>query len=159
MTCTDALGQAIAYHYDRAGRLTHLTNENGEHTTFGYDIVDRLTDEIGFDGRHQRYGYNLAGELTHPIEAGGSDLGPGKVTRFARDVLGRLTAKTHEGHDKSADAAYGYDPLGRLTQASNALSTVAFAYNPVGQLLKETQHLGLSGASTGKSPDTTEAKV
>lgn len=121
--------------------------------------MDRLTDEIGFDGRHQRYGYNLASELTHLIEAGGSDLGPGKVTRFQRDVLGRLTAKTHEGQDKSADAGYGYDPLGRLTQASNALSTVAFAYNPVGQLLKETQHLGLSGASTGKSPDTTEAKV
>ena len=159
LTRTDALGQAIAYHYDRAGRLTHLTNENGEHTTFGYDIVDRLTDEIGFDGRHQRYGYNLAGELTHLIEAGGSDLGPGKVTRFARDVLGRLIAKTHEGHDKSADAAYGYDPLGRLTQASNALSTVAFAYDPVGQLLKETQHLRLGGAATGKSPDTTEAKV
>ena len=121
--------------------------------------MDRLTNEIGFDGRHQRYGYNLAGELTHLIEAGGSDFGPGKVTHFQRDVLGRLIAKTHEGSDHSADAGYGYDPLGRLTQASNAWSTVAFAYDPVGQLLKETQHLRLVGAATGTSPGTTEAKV
>ncbi len=139
----DALGHTLKYHYDHAGRLAVLTNENGEHTTFGYDLLDRLTDEIGFDGRHQRYGYNAAGELTHVIERGGSDFGPGKVTRFERDALGRMTEKRHIGEaaEHAASSQFAYDPLGRLTKASNAVSVVSFAYDPLGQLLAEKQQL------------------
>ena len=139
----DPLGHSLRYQYDRAGRLITLTNENGEVTRFGYDLLDRLTDEVGFDGRHQRYIYNAAGELTHVIERGGSDFGPGKVTRFERDALGRMTAKHHVGEapDQAARSQFAYDGLGRLTQASNALSKVKFAYDPLGQLLAETHAL------------------
>ena len=139
----DALGHTLKYKYDHAGRLTVLTNENGEHTSFGYDLLDRLTDEIGFDGRHQRYAYNAAGELTHVIERGGSDFGPGKVTRFERDALGRMTEKRHIGEaaEHAASSQFAYDPLGRLTKASNTVSDVSFAYDPLGQLLAEKQQL------------------
>ena len=139
----DALGHTLKYKYDHAGRLTVLTNENGEHTSFGYDLLDRLTDEIGFDSRHQRYAYNAAGELTHVIERGGSDFGPGKVTRFERDTLGRMTEKRHVGEaaEHAASSQFAYDPLGRLTKASNAVSDVSFAYDPLGQLLAEKQQL------------------
>ena len=111
---TDALGHTLRYEYDRAGRLATLTNENGEHTRFGYDLLDRLTDEVGFDGRHQRYCYNAAGELTHVVERGGSDFGPGKVTRFERDALGRMTAKVHVGEaaEHAASSEFAYDALG-----------------------------------------------
>jgi YD repeat-containing protein len=171
---TDALGLSITYHHDSAGRLVSLVNEAGAATRFEYDLVDRLTDEIGFDGRHQRYCYNAAGELTHLIERGGSAFGPGKVTHFVRDALGRLIAKRHEGgldddgqpidageladnqeadaKQSSCDARYAYDALGRLTQAANAASTVEFAYDPLGQLVREVQHLrlpaGLDTAAT-----------
>lgn len=140
---TDALGHTLRYEYDRAGRLATLTNENGEVTRFSYDLLDRLTDEVGFDGRHQRYCYNAAGELTHVIERGGSDFGPGKVTRFERDALGRMTAKHHEGEvaEHAASSQFAYDALGRLTEANNAWSKVKFAYDPLGQLLAETQTL------------------
>lgn len=139
----DALGHTLGYAYDRAGRLVTLTNENGEVTWFGYDLLDRLTDEVGFDGRHQRYAYNAAGELTHVIERGGSDFGPGKVTRFERDALGRMTAKQHvdEVAECAASSQFAYDALGRLTQANNAWSKVKFAYDSVGQLLAEVQAL------------------
>ena len=139
----DALGHTLKYKYDHAGRLTVLTNENGEHTSFGYDLLDRLTDEIGFDSRHQRYAYNAAGELTHVIERGGSDFGPGKVTRFERDTLGRMTEKRHVGEvaEHAASSQFAYDPLGRLVRASNAVSEVSFAYDPLGQLLAEKQQL------------------
>ncbi|MFE8646715.1 hypothetical protein ACFX58_16680 [Sphingomonas sp. NCPPB 2930] len=137
---TDANGERLSYVYDRAGRLVQLVNENGALYRFGYDAADRLTDEIGFDGRHQRYGYNAAGELVHLIEAGGSEHGPGKITRFARDVLGRLLAKRSEG-DAACDTRYAYDPLGRLTAADNPAAQIAFAYDPAGQLLRETQTL------------------
>ena len=139
----DALRHTLRYQYDHAGRLATLTNENGEVTRFGYDLLDRLTDEVGFDGRHQRYAYNAAGELRHVIERGGSDFGPGKVTRFERDALGRMTAKQHVGEaaEYAASSQFAYDALGRLTLASNAVSVVKFAYDPLGQLLAETQAL------------------
>jgi RHS repeat-associated protein len=139
----DALGHTLRYAYDAAGQLVALTNENGEVTRFGYDLLDRLTDEVGFDGRHQRYCYNAAGELTHVIERGGSDFGPGKVTRFERDALGRMTAKQHVGEaaEQAASSQFAYDALGRLTQADNAWSKVKFAYDPLGQLLAEVQAL------------------
>jgi YD repeat-containing protein len=94
-----------------------------------------LSDEIGLDGRHQRYVYNAAGELTHLIEAGGSEQGPGRVTRYERDVLGRLTALRAEG-DANCSARYAYDKLGRLVDASNPAAALAFAYDPAGQLFR-----------------------
>ena len=134
----DAAGRWLQYEYDGAGRLTALVNENRIQTRFTYDIVDNLTDEIGFDGRHQRYVYNAAGELTHLIEAGGTVEGPGKVTRFERDAMGRLRKK--QAHGTCPDeASYAYDRLGRLTAAENASAQLRFAYDPLGQLLAETQ--------------------
>jgi RHS repeat-associated protein len=136
----DANGNRLGYTYDAVGRLVRLCNENGVETHFTYDSVDRITDEIGFDGRHRRYTYNAAGELTHLIEAGGSELGPGKVSHFKRDALGRLIAKTTEG-DSRCDASYRYDKLGRLISADNPAAKLAFAYDPAGQLISEKQTL------------------
>ncbi|MDA8457041.1 RHS domain-containing protein [Acidovorax sp. GBBC 3334] len=151
LTRQDAAGRTLAYHYDRAGRLIALTNENRAQTTFRYDLRDQLTDEIGFDGRWQRYVYNAAGELTHAVEAGGCEAGPGKVTRFERDALGRLLAKRSHGHEALEESTYRYDALGRLTQASNGAAHLAFAYDPVGQLLAETQTLIGQGTGTVRS--------
>jgi RHS repeat-associated protein len=141
----DANGHRLRYEYDAVGRLARLINENSEATEFAYDIADRLTDEISFDGRHQRYHYNAAGELTHLIEAGGSDYGPGKVTHFHRDALGRLLRKETEG-DTECTATFTYDKLGNLTTANNPAAQLAFAYDPAGQLLSESQTL--SGGDT-----------
>ncbi|WBS02106.1 DUF6531 domain-containing protein [Pseudoduganella sp. SL102] len=136
----DANGHTLQYIYDAAGRLVRLVNENGEATHFGYDLADRLSDEIGFDGRHQRYCYNAAGELTHLVETGGSDAGPGKVTHFERDALGRLLSKRAEG-DAACHASFTYDRAGRLVAADNPAAAIVFAYDPIGQLLSETQTL------------------
>ena len=143
LLCSDPLGHTLRYRYDRDGRLSTMTNQNGEVTRFGYDLLDHITDEVGFDGRHQRYVSNAVGDLTHLIERGGSDYGPGKVTRFEHDALGRITAKHHVGEaaDHAASSQYAYDPLGRLTEANNAWSMVKLAYDPLGQLLVEAQTL------------------
>ncbi|GKT02451.1 DUF6531 domain-containing protein [Acidovorax sp. SUPP3434] len=158
LTRTDAAGRTLAYHYDRAGRLIALDNENRAQATFRYNLRDQLTDEIGFDGRWQRYVYNAASELTHLIETGGSEAGPGKVTHFERDALGRLLAKRAQGHEgPPEETTYRYDALGRLIQANNGAAHLAFAYDPVGQLLSETQTLiGQGGpglpARPGRAP-------
>ena len=136
----DALGHTLRYEYDAAGQMVTLINENHSATRFIYDVNDNLTDEIGFDGRHQRYLYNAAGELTHLIEAGGSEYGPGKVTHFERDKLGRLLATQHEGAHggDGSDAQFRYDKLGRLLAADNAHAKVGFAYDAIGQVQSET---------------------
>lgn len=136
----DANGHALQYVYDEAGRLVQLVNENGDVARFGYDLGDRLCDETGFDGRHQRYCYNAADELTHLVEAGGSEFGPGKVTHFERDALGRLVSRWAEG-DAACHARFTYDRAGRLLTADNPATAIAFAYDPVGQLLSETRTL------------------
>nr|WP_269112207.1 RHS repeat-associated core domain-containing protein [Delftia acidovorans] len=64
--------------------------------------------------------------------------------------MGRLLAKRALGHTGPVEeTTYHYDALGRLTQASNAASHLAFAYDPVGQLLSETQTLQALGNATG----------
>jgi len=139
----DPQGHTLRYRYDEAGRLGTLINENGEVTCFGYDKLDRLTDEMGFDGRHQRYCYNAANELTYVVENGCTNFGPGKITRFERDALGRMIAKEHIGESPefAASSQFAYDALGRLTCADNAWSKVKLTYDPLGQLLAETQTL------------------
>jgi RHS repeat-associated protein len=149
----DAADRVLGYVYDAAGRLAELVNENGASLFFLYDLADNLTDEIGFDGRHQRYVYNAAGELTHVIETGGRDEGPGKVARFERDALGRLTAKRHAG--EAVETRFSYDKLGRLTAADNDAARLRFAYDPVGQLLREQQTL--TGLGAAEAPDRTLA--
>ena len=154
---TDALGHTIGYTYDALGRLVALRNENGVYTHFRHDAAGNLSDEIGFDGRHQRYCWNAVGELTHKIEVGGSDLGPGKVTRYERDALGRLTLQLAHpgGTDDGAPlpetlvTRFGYDALGRMTRADNEAALIGFVYDPLGQLLVESQTLaGLGDAPT-----------
>nr|WP_313282615.1 hypothetical protein [Delftia tsuruhatensis] len=64
--------------------------------------------------------------------------------------MGRLLAKRAMGHTGPVEeTTYRYDALGRLTQAGNAASHLAFAYDPVGQLLSETQTLQALGNATG----------
>lgn len=150
----DALGQRLRYQYDAAGRLIGLTNEAGAVTQFHYDVLDRLSDEIGFDGRHQRYIYNAASELTHLIEAGGSDFGPGKLTHFERDALGRLTTKRHEGSASEAAVPVWQQPFNQAwaqvqaSQHSRADATQAidavhasFAYDKLGRLSRASNAL------------------
>ncbi|WP_338849534.1 RHS repeat-associated core domain-containing protein [Massilia sp. W12] len=137
---TDANGHSLRYAYDAVGRLITLTNENREETHFRYDLQDNLIEEIGFDGRLQRYHYNAAGELTHLLEVGGSDYGPGKVTRFTRDALGRLLEKVCDAAPHEI-TRYRYDKLGQLLGADNAHAKLSFAYTALGQLREEIQHL------------------
>ena len=60
---TNALGHTFAYAYDKARRLTVLTNENGETYRLDYDRTDNLIQETGWDGKITAYGYDAAGQL------------------------------------------------------------------------------------------------
>ncbi|HEG1988793.1 RHS element core protein [Enterobacter cloacae] len=114
--------------YDRAGRITTLTNENGAATTFTYDVMDRLVQETGFDGRTQRYGYSPTGQLIRSEDESLVTLWHyDNADRLIRCTVsdepaeewqyneqGWLTEISHPGDGHRVAVHYGYDDKGRM---------------------------------------------
>ena len=153
---TKALGHTFAYAYDKARRLTVLTNENGETYRFDYDPTDNLIQETGWDGKITAYGYDAAGQLVQQTEYGQSN-NEGRlkerpetwhIHHFKRNILGQLIEKqsrkvSHKnGQSKDEGISrtrFDYDPItGNLTKARNRHSSVELAYDELDRLIGET---------------------
>ena len=153
---TNALGHTFAYAYDKARRLTVLTNENGETYRLDYDPTDNLIQETGWDGKITAYGYDAAGQLVQQTEYGQSaDKGRLKdrpetwhIHHFKRNILGQLIEKQsrkvsgRDGQSKDEGISrtrFEYDPItGNLTKARNQHSSVELAYDELDRLIGET---------------------
>lgn len=140
----DARGGVLEYRYDEARRLAELINENGDAHRFVYDALDRLIEETGFDARLTRYRYDDSGFVIGKEEHGSTERTA--FTRidshYLRDGAGRLLEKTISRATGDAQAEqirlrYGYDSVGRMTDAANADAAVALRYDSVGQLVCE----------------------
>ncbi|MFE5027970.1 RHS repeat-associated core domain-containing protein [Streptomyces sp. NPDC056656] len=105
-----------------------MTDPRGATWTYGYNARGETVTETDFDGRHTAYTHDPAGFLISTTTPAGD------VFTFARDPVGRLTAKEIAG----ARTGYAYDHMGRLTGVSSPESTLARAYDPLGRLLAET---------------------
>ena len=153
---TNALGHTFAYAYDKARRLTVLTNENGETYRLDYDPTDNLIQETGWDGKITAYGYDAAGQLVQQTEYGQSTT-EGRlkdrpetwhIHRFKRNILGQLIEKQsrkvsgRNGQSKDEGISrtrFEYDPVtGNLTKARNHHSSVELAYDELDRLIGET---------------------
>ncbi|MEM0734343.1 RHS repeat-associated core domain-containing protein [Neisseria perflava] len=153
---TNALGHTFAYAYDKARRLTVLTNENGETYRLDYDQTDNLIQETGWDGKITAYGYDVAGQLVQQTEYGQSNH-EGRlkerpetwhIHHFKRNILGQLIEKqsrkvSHKnGQSKDEGISrtrFEYDPItGNLTKARNHYSIVELAYDELDRLIGET---------------------
>ncbi|MFQ3395682.1 RHS repeat-associated core domain-containing protein [Enterobacter mori] len=123
--------------YDRAGRITTLTNENGTATIFAYDVMDRLVQETGFDGRTQRYHYSLTGQLIRSEDEG-------VVTLWHYDNADRLIRCTVS--DEPAEE-WQYDSRGWLTEISHLSDghrvAVHYGYDDKGRMVSERQTVDL----------------
>ena len=153
---TNALGHTFAYAYDKARRLTVLTNENGETYRLDYDPTDNLIQETGWDGKITAYGYDAAGQLVQQTEYGQSNH-EGRlkerpetwhIHRFKRNILGQLIEKQsrkvsgRNGQSKDEGISrtrFDYDPItGNLSKARNRHSSVELAYDELDRLIGET---------------------
>ncbi|MCI3943271.1 type IV secretion protein Rhs [Pseudomonas syringae] len=167
----DPKGLMVAYQYDKAMRLTALTNENDATYTFAYDNADHLIEEKRIDQLTRRFSYNLGGHLTQVEETGHGEKGerPQRSTHFERDPIGRLLARlnddarqdfTYDDSDRllsiqrtptdggrklgvSAEKLeFSYDILGRLTQETSPQGALTYDYDPLSNLTTLTLPTG-----------------
>ena len=168
---TNALGHTFAYAYDKARRLTVLTNENGETYRLDYDQTDNLIQETGWDGKITAYGYDVAGQLVQQTEYGQSNH-EGRlkerpetwhIHHFKRNILGQLIEKqsrkvsSRNGQSKDEGISrtrFDYDPItGNLTKARNQHSSVELAYDELDRLIGETTVHNGQSATVGYQYD------
>ena len=168
---TNALGHTFAYAYDKARRLTVLTNENGETYRLDYDQTDNLIQETGWDGKITAYGYDAAGQLVQQTEYGQSN-NEGRLKErpetwhihsFKRNILGQLIEKQsrkvsgRNGQSKDEGISrtrFDYDPItGNLTKARNQHSSVELAYDELDRLIGETTVHNGQSATVGYQYD------
>ena len=168
---TNALGHTFAYAYDKARRLTVLTNENGETYRLDYDPTDNLIQETGWDGKITAYGYDVAGQLVQQTEYGQSN-NEGRlkdrpetwhIHHFKRNILGQLiekqSCKVSHKNGQSKDEGisrtrFEYDPItGNLTKARNQHSSVELAYDELDRLIGETTVHNGQSATVGYQYD------
>ena len=168
---TNALGHTFAYAYDKARRLTVLTNENGETYRLDYDRTDNLIQETGWDGKITAYGYDAAGQLVQQTEYGQSNH-EGRlkerpetwhIHHFKRNILGQLIEKqsrkvsNRNGQSKDEGISrtrFEYDPVtGNLTKARNQHSSVELAYDELDRLIGETTVHNGQSATVGYQYD------
>ncbi len=133
----DRIIQKYQYIYDRAGRLSRMTNLKGQIKEFSYDSNGQLIQaSLDGDKTHFEYGaafrrvaetsgnkkrnfrYNESGQLTETDNI-----------RITYDSSGNISSKRVDG----IETKYHFDSLGRLTHVKNASNNIEYHYSPEGQ--------------------------
>jgi RHS repeat-associated protein len=128
-------GSELKYRYDSARLLlTEIENESGEKYQLDYTPNGLIRQEVGFDGQRTAYAYDLNGHLLEKTEFGAD--GSQRVTRYQRDVAGRLLRKTLPDNEA---VEYRYDALGRLVSVDDGHWPLAYEYDAQDRLVVEHQ--------------------
>ncbi len=147
----DRNGRATVYTYDSLGLLKSRQLADGSLTTYAYDAhanlisvsdargtttlqydsADRLTRITYANGRFLSYSYNADGNRTQLVDQTGFTI------NYAYDPAGRLTTLTDALSNRIVE--YKYDSAGQLIEADAGNGTYTrYDYDPDGQLLHTT---------------------
>lgn len=131
---TNAVGQAVTYHYNEAYQIVREVDAAGAETVQEWAAYDRLAARTDPLGRTTRYTYDDAGNLTAVTRPDGSR----ELAEY--NDLGLPTVVT------SADGAvwrYGYDERGNRVETTDpAGATTRYTYGERGELLSSVDALG-----------------
>ena len=122
-------GTQVQYHYDTAGQLTQLLNEQGRANTFERNAAGQVVAETRFDGQRRRYLLDAAGQVLTQWVAD-------QATSYAYDALGRLIQTTFPD---GSQEQFTFRPDGALLTATNDHATVSWERDARGRILHETQ--------------------
>lgn len=160
-TMTDESG-TTSYVYDAAGRLTSVTDGNGDTVGYGYDSDGNVTVLTYPDGRQATYEFDPAGRMTSVSDWGGN------TTIFTWDPNGNLATQSYPNgltetidYDPNGNPTnithattsgtlasfdYGYDAASQLTSVSSidpvGQTSYDYSYDLVGQLAAQTETAG-----------------
>jgi len=156
--------EGTTYDFDTAGRLTRITDRNGNAltlgytgvelatltdaagrvTTFGYDAQSRVTSVTDPAGRVTALGYDATGHLASIVDPAG------QTTSFTYNASGWMETKT----DPAGNATtYSYDIDGRVIGATDQTQTpMSIFYQPS---LSQATVTGRNGGVTTTTYDPT----
>ena len=127
----DGLG-VIAMTYEN-GRLTSMTDYNGNVTTFGYDSYGNRNSQTDALGRTSTIIYDAAGKITSETTADGTTI------TYNYDAKGQKIKETIKGSDGiSRTTTYGYDAAGRVINQTNESGTLTYSYDSEGNMTSIT---------------------
>ncbi len=134
----DALTGAVlyAFAYDAGGRLSSVTNVDGDVTQFNHDASGNLTAVVGPSGQQSTFTADANGYLARAADPAG------QTTQFTYGSTGLLLTKLDARGNSSH---YAYDTLGRLTSdqdATGASTTLARTDNSTGPQVVLTSAMG-----------------
>jgi len=123
---TSAAADEAAWTYTASGRLSTLTDGEGNRTTYTYDAFDRLRDTkypsstqgagTSNGGDYERLTYDSYGRISQ------RRVRTGQVFEYTYDNLNRIT--NVDAPAGTADTSYSYDNHGRILTVSNGSQTI-----------------------------------
>lgn len=143
---------ATSYTYDTVGRVTSVTDGNGDTTRYAYDAADRITRTTYDNGQTLTSTYNPDGTL-----ASQTDSASGVTISNTYNLLGNTTTEkvTYPGAafpypTVGATVAMAYDAAGNLTSTNETGELHHYVYDAANQLARTYPDSG-SCTTSGKS--------
>jgi RHS repeat-associated protein len=149
-------GKSITFTRDAQGRITRITDPNGNELRYAYDVYGDLVSFTDGEGNVTRFTYNSSHGLVDVIDPRGL-----RPARNEYDAEGRLVATIDANgnrlevtndvdnrqeivRDRNGNVTItSYDPNGNVTSETDALgNTRSFTYDAGGNQLTETNALG-----------------
>ncbi len=125
-------GTSVGYRYNKRGELVKLTDWNGE-TVFERDILGRITNVTEFDGQTVGYSYDAVGNT---VKIGYPD---GKTVSYGYDRNNRIKSVTDA---ENVVGEYSYDRVGNIVQFNQSGSSTIYEYNSANLPVKATYKTG-----------------
>jgi len=133
--------QTTSNQYDRAGRLTQVTDPAGRTNGTTYNAHGEITQTTDPAGNLTQYGYDARGNLITVTDANGN------THRFAYDKLDRMVKETRPLGQR---ISYAYDVVGNLTQVTDPLGHVKkYTYDAAHRRIKEDHY---PSTGSGQAP-------
>ena len=115
---------SVLREYDRAGRMTKVTDWFGNVNQFGYGADGEQTSASYANGTNATLSYDRSDALSKIVDATTAGL-PFLTLPYGRNADGQITAANALGAADATDQAFSYDANGRLTSSSVGQDAVA----------------------------------
>ena len=127
------LGITTKYRHDLSGKLTGLSDSNGQKINYVYDENDRITHEYyGTGDNDVTIGYDYGNNAENSSEETGAIYGVSydgaDKIQYSYDKLGRLNTRTLVGNDTNTKTSYTYLKGDKINSTTSMIDTMSLYY-------------------------------